>query len=75
MSSTSCEFCSKPAVFIVREEDHGTVRERFVCVKHARELDLPVGTYVFENKTYPSFQRMAAAVTGHSHFFTMMHPR
>jgi hypothetical protein len=62
-------------VFIVREEDHGAVRERYACVKHARELDLPAGTYVFEDKTYQSFKRLAAAVTGHSHFFTLMHHR
>lgn len=68
MPSTSCEFCSKASVFTVRQEDLGLVRERHVCVKHARELDLPVGTYVFEDRKYPSFERMAAAVTGQSQF-------
>lgn len=64
MSFTSCEFCSKASVFTVREDDLGVIRERHVCLTHARELDLPVGTYVFENKAYPSFERMAAAVAG-----------
>ena len=64
MSFDACEFCSKPAVFTIREDEQGTVRERHVCVKHARELDLPVGTYIFEDKAYPSFAMMAEAVAG-----------
>lgn len=64
MSFDPCEFCSEAAVFIVREDEQGEVRERHVCVKHARELDLPVGTYIFENRSYPSFATMAEAVAG-----------
>jgi hypothetical protein len=71
MSFDACEFCSKPAVFTIREEEQGAVRERHACVKHARELDLPVGTYIFENKSYPSFATMAEAVVGESHINQM----
>lgn len=67
MSLERCEFCSKPAVFTVREDEYGAIRERHVCVKHARELDLPVGTYIFGDKRYPSFATMAEAVAGKAH--------
>lgn len=68
MPLESCEFCSKPAVFTVREDEQGVIRERHVCVKHARELDLPVGNYIFENKSYPSFASMAQAVAGEGRY-------
>lgn len=67
MSRDCCEFCSKPVVFTIRAQEEGVIRERHVCVKHARELELPVGTYIFEDKAYSSFASMAEAVAGEQH--------
>lgn len=62
MSSPSCEFCNRPAVFTVRMSDPEGVLERHVCATHAQQLELPVGTYVLGKTAYPSFAQLAAAV-------------
>lgn len=63
MSSATCEFCNRAAVFTVRMSDPEGVLERHVCATHARELELPVGTYVLGKTAYSSFAELAAAVT------------
>lgn len=63
MSSATCEFCNRAALFTVRMSDPEGVLERHVCATHARELELPVGTYVLGKVAYSSFAELAAAVT------------
>ncbi|HEY2588642.1 MAG TPA: hypothetical protein VGI81_23070 [Tepidisphaeraceae bacterium] len=62
MLGVTCEFCGKAAVFVIREMEDGEARERHLCTKHALDLDLPPGTYILDNRAYPSFADLVAAV-------------
>lgn len=62
MPGQACEFCGKPAVFVIREMEGAEARERHVCATHALNVDLPPGTYVLENRKYDSFADLVAAI-------------
>lgn len=62
MSGPRCEFCPNAAVFVIRQMESGEPRERHLCAKHALNVDLPPGTYILDNRAYPSFADLVAAV-------------
>ena len=62
MPVRTCEFCGKAAVFVIRQMEGAEPRAHHVCARHASNLDLPPGTYAFENPASAQFADLAAAV-------------